>query len=147
MDYEEAKNVIREAPVEIEKFKFNLCSMMTLNQVARSHYYVTAKHKKDNTLIAYLDCQGKRKFKGKVWLELYYFLKKNIDPIDNLPSAMKPIFDGMVEAEIIKDDSIDVIQSPSINWYVIMPKERKCENFVIVLISEKPIFKGQFIKV
>lgn len=149
MQAEEAVKIIKSIPEGVEKFRFDICSDMTLNRVTRMHHYVIAKHKKDFTLLAQLDCQNRHKFNGKVWIEIFYFLKKNIDPIDNLPAAMKPILDGMVSAGIIKNDNINVIQSPLVSWYIKFtpkPNQKTCD-FVFLLVSEKPIFKGKFIEV
>lgn len=149
MKPEEAIKIIKSVSEGIERFKFDICPDMTLNRVSRCHHHVLAKHKKEQTLIAQLDCSNKKQFKGKVWLEIFYFLKKNIDPVDNLPAAMKPIVDGMVNAGVIKNDDIDVIQSPLISWHIkFNPKKSDiASDFVIILISEKPIFKGSIIEV
>jgi hypothetical protein len=149
MQAEEAVKIIKSIPEGVEKFRFDICSDMTLNRVTRMHHYVIAKHKKDFTLLAQLDCQNRHKFNGKVWIEIFYFLKKNIDPIDNLPAALKPILDGMVKAGVIKGDDIGIIQSPLVSWHIkIAPKKnQKICDFVVILVSEKPIFKGCYINI
>lgn len=149
MNTEEAVRIIKSKPEGVEYFKFDICHDMTLNRVSRMHHQAIAKHKKDETMLAQLDCQNKHKFTGKVWIELFYFLKKNIDPVDNLPAAMKPIFDGMVNAGVLKGDDIGVIQSPLVSWHIkVTPeKNQKVSDFVVILVSEKPIFKGSFIEV
>lgn len=141
---DDVKLIIKNASKGVEWFKFNICTGMTLNNLRRLHFQEVAKLKKDNTLLAQLDCQNKKVFNGEVWVELFYFLKNNIDPMDNLPSAVKPIFDGMKAAGIIVDDSIKIIQSPAISWFVkYKPANKKSSNFVIILMAEFPIFRGK----
>jgi len=146
---EEAAIIIKSIPKGVERFRFDICPEMTLNRVVRMHHQVIAKHKKDCTLLAQLDCKNHKRFEDKVWIEIFYFLKKNIDPVDNLPAALKPILDGMVSAGIIKNDNINVIQSPLVSWHIKFtpkPNQKTCD-FVFLLVSEKPIFKGKFIEV
>lgn len=148
MTPQEATEVINKIPKAVERLRFDIYPEMTLNKIARSNFITIARYKKDYTFLAKIESQDKRKFKGQVWVELFYFIKRNIDPIDNLPASMKPIFDGMVEAGVIKDDSTTIIQSPTISWFIkFKPKKKEQLNFVVILISKKPIFKGQYIEV
>lgn len=149
MQTEEAVKIIKGVPEGVECFRFDICHDMTLNRVSRMHHMTIAKHKKDITLLTQLDCANKKKFTGKVWIEIFYFLKKNIDPVDNLPAALKPVFDGMVKAGVLKGDDIGIIQSPLVSWCIKMTpkKNQKVSDFVVILVSDKPIFKGSFIEV
>ncbi len=127
----------------IEKLIFPLPP--SLNQIistARSNRYKSASEKKSWTEDCEAICWGKTQFRSKVWLEVYWYLKRSIDPADNLPATLKPILDGMVRAEIIVDDSMRIIQPPIITWF----KVHKGESYVKVLVSDCPIYLGEPVK-
>ena len=127
----------------IEKLIFPLPP--SLNQIistARSSRYKSASEKKAWTEDCEAICWGKYQFHSKVWLEVYWYLKRSIDPADNLPATLKPILDGMVNAEIIVDDSMRIIQPPIITWFEVY----KGESYVKVLVSDCPIYLGEPIK-
>lgn len=145
MTPEEAAYLIKNRHESVHKYRFDLFSEMTLNKVSRCHHQITAKIKKNGTNNAELSCFGRYQFKGKIWVEIFYFVKRNIDPLDNLPASLKPILDGMVNAGIIEDDSMEIIQDPVISWFVKFEKKRNqsINNFVVLLLSKHPIYKGQ----
>ena len=123
----------------IEKLIFPLPP--SLNKIiasARSNPYKSAAEKKAWTEDCEAICWGKTQFHSKVWLEVYWYLKRQIDPADNLPATLKPILDGMVRAEIIVDDSMKIIQPPIITWFEV----HKGESYVKVLVSDVPIYRG-----
>ena len=52
-------------------------------------------------------------------------------------AGLKPILDGLVNAKIIVDDSITIIQSPIIQRFV----KTKGINSVVLTFSDKPIYQ------
>lgn len=104
--------------------------------LARTHWAKSAQVKKQWTRDIAFMCAGLPKFLGPVWLSFKWQPKKwpNLDA-DNCVASAKYILDSLVQAGIIQDDSLKVIQSPYIHYF------EKGNNEVIVTISAKP-FSG-----
>jgi Holliday junction resolvase RusA-like endonuclease len=113
----------------------------TLNQiikVARDNKYKSAKSKKEWTSYVENCCKSiKVKFSGKVWLDVCFHTQTRRNDPDNLMAGLKPILDGLVNAKIIVDDSITIIQSPIIQRFV----RTKGINSVVLTFSDKPIYQ------
>lgn len=126
----------------IETFEFPLPP--TLNQIigtARRNPYTSASEKRQWTQEIALWCLGRHQFPGQVWLEFVWRLKNWRRDPDNVAAAAKYICDGMVEAGVILDDSLKIIQSPVLHWY-----ERDQVDSVLVRIADCPIWGGQLLK-
>lgn len=113
----------------------------TLNEqidLARAHWSKSAKAKEYwTTLISQLARQQRLPlFTGNVWLAYQWQIKNfKRDPADNIVAASKYVMDGLVEAGILLDDSLLVIQSPIVHHYL------KCKDDTLVLtISDRPIY-------
>lgn len=77
-----------------------------------------AKKKKEQTQAIAAVCSqvallpGAKK-QGKVWIGLTWrYWDDAIDPLDNLRASLKPTLDGLVKAQILKDDSSKIVQFP-----------------------------------
>lgn len=124
----------------LEVFKFPLPpTMNNIIDAARCHgrtnYDVSAKLKRKwtNKICAIALSQDPYQFQHEVWVEFYWIVKNwGRDP-DNIYCSSKFIFDGLVEAQVIKNDNLTVIQSPISHFYF------KGEDSVIVAISATPI--------
>ncbi|MEP0858513.1 hypothetical protein [Trichocoleus sp. DQ-U1] len=57
---------------------------------------------------------------------------------NNIAAATKYIDDGLVEAGVIADDSLEYIQSLVCHWYV-----QSNQDMVIVRIANVPIYNGE----
>lgn len=83
-------------------------------------------------------CRRKHQFQGVVWLEFVWKVKNwHRDP-DNTAASAKFICDGLVQAGIIRDDSLRIIQSPVLHWY-----EKAALDSVLVRVADCPILKSQ----
>jgi hypothetical protein len=117
----------------------------TLNQLtnlARTHWSKSAKSKKTWTRDMVILCHGAPKFPGKVWAEIIWQPKTfAVDPLDNLPAALKPILDAMVLSGVLKNDNAITLSSPSISYW------ERGDGEVIITLSESPEFlKERFLK-
>lgn len=115
----------------------------TLNEIirtARANIYKSASEKRRWTRRIVIDCDGKHHFPGEVWMEFVWQVKNQRSDIDNVAAAAKYILDGLVQAEVIKDDSLKYIKSPVIHWY------ESGKNLVEVRIADYPIFNGNVMK-
>jgi Holliday junction resolvase RusA-like endonuclease len=86
---------------------------------ARSGLYVSAKVKKAWTKRIRVAAKDLEKFSptDKVWCEFSWYLKNFGRDADNVAAAAKYIFDGLVDAEVISNDNLIVIQSPVVHYY------------------------------
>lgn len=92
----------------------------TLNDIigiARTSRHGSASLKKRWTARIEKYCEGCPTFYGKVYLEFVWKIRNFSRDADNVAAAAKYIMDGMVEAGVIKDDSLRYIESPVIHWY------------------------------
>lgn len=128
----------------IETFQFDLPP--TLNDQinsARNNRFANAQIKKVWTDAIAMSCQGKTKFPDKVWMEFSWYLKNSRRDPDNVQAAKKFILDGMVQAEIIVNDNLKIIQSPIIEFFYHgqVDGQKLKDDFVIVRVSNKHIWK------
>jgi hypothetical protein len=110
----------------------------TMNEIiekARRSRYQSANLKKYWTEQAYSAAIGHRQFKGKVWMSWVWHVKNLSRDEDNIASARKFICDGLVQAGIIEDDSLRIIQSPVIHWHI-----KDVEDKVMCAIADSPHF-------
>lgn len=112
----------------------------TLNEiirVARTNEFLSAKQKKEWTNKISVACYGRYRFSGEVWLSFLWYVKFNRDP-DNVVASVKFILDGLVDALIIKDDSLKTIQSFDNRFRKVKPGENE---IVTLYISDREDFK------
>lgn len=84
----------------------------TLNELNNLHYRVRAKKKEEWSKIVYNACNEfdiKPVMKTIITLEFYFPDKRRRDP-DNYSFSAKFIFDGLVDAGILIDDSFKEVQ-------------------------------------
>lgn len=126
----------------IETFNFPLPP--TLNQIirtARGNIYSSAQVKRRWTGNIALMCMGRPQFPAQIWVEFVWKIKRlSTSDADNTSAASKFIFDGLVEAGIIKDDSLKFVMSPLLHWY------EKGDNSVETRIADHPIWNGKPVK-
>lgn len=112
----------------------------TLNDIieaARTNWRVSNRIKRYWTKKIELAAKELDKFPTKtpVWCEFHWFLKNFARDADNVASASKFIFDGMVKAKTISSDNLIIIQSPVIHYY--HRSTTKTDNFLI-RVSDSP---------
>jgi hypothetical protein len=104
----------------ILELQFNILPP-TLNEqidLARSDWRASATVKKTWTnKVADLTQTVDFSFDDKVWLEYHWHLKTFARDSDNVSAASKYILDGLVDAEIIRNDNLMVIQSPVSHYF------------------------------
>lgn len=71
---------------------------------SKQHWAIYAKMKQEATELVKYSALKLPKFKNKIYLEITYFVKNRKKDMDNIAFAKKFIFDGLVEAEKIKND-------------------------------------------
>jgi hypothetical protein len=102
---------------------------------ARKHWTVSAKSKEFWTNQIALLCYGKQQFPGKVWVECHFYLKSFGRDPDNVLASLKYVFDGMVQAGILVNDNLNIIQSPLIPFF------KKGKDCVTIIVSDKSLFE------
>ena len=122
----------------ILELRFNILPP-TLNEqidLARSDWRASAGVKKTWTnKVADLTQTVDFSFDDKVWLEYHWHLKTFARDSDNVSAASKYILDGLVDAGIIINDNLTVIQSPVSHYYY-----RAKSNGVVLRLSSAPDF-------
>ncbi|PAX51321.1 hypothetical protein [Brunnivagina elsteri] len=122
----------------ILELRFNMLPP-TLNEqidLARSDWRASAAVKKLWTnKVADLTQKVDFSFDDKVWLEYHWHLKTFAHDSDNVSAASKYILDGLVDAGIIRNDNLIVIQSPVSHYYY-----RAKIDGVILRLSSTPNF-------
>lgn len=63
-------------------------------------------------------------------VEYLFLLTRAAGDLDNLVSSCKPILDGIVDAKVLVDDSVDAVRSLHVRW------RRSSEAGVIIRIKE-----------
>lgn len=106
----------------IAEFKFPLPP--TLNEqinIARNNRYGSAKEKEKwtNDIATLAQEQNQPVFPGKVWMQFIYYLKNSRRDPDNVSASRKYILDGLVQAGIIVNDNLQIIQSPIIESFIV----------------------------
>ena len=122
----------------ILELRFNILPP-TLNEqidLARSDWRASASVKKTWTnKVADLTQTVDFSFDDKVWLEYHWHLKTFARDSDNVSAASKYILDGLVDAGIIINDNLTVIQSPVSHYYY-----RAKTDGVVLRLSSAPDF-------
>ena len=135
--------------IVIAEFRFPLPP--TLNDqinIARNNRYGSAKEKEKWTNDIALLCleQSKHRFPGQVWMQFIYYLKNSRRDPDNVSASRKYILDGMVQAGIIINDNLQIIQSPIIESFIVSEPGRGKDKIkiltdeVVVKISDEFIY-------
>lgn len=108
-------------------------SLNQLVNLARRNRYSSAQSKKKWTAKAKKSAieQGVVKFTSPVWLFVTISYSTATSDVDNAVTTLKPILDGLVEAEVLEDDNIKHI-NPQL--YVTMVKRERKKQFVSVEI-------------
>ncbi|HEY9824856.1 MAG TPA: hypothetical protein V6D19_05370 [Stenomitos sp.] len=106
----------------IAEFRFPLppCLNEQIN-IARNNRYGSAKEKEKwtNDIAALAKKQNQSSYPGKVWMQFIYYLKNSRRDPDNVSASRKYILDGLVQAGIIVNDNLQIIQSPIIESFVV----------------------------
>jgi hypothetical protein len=130
--------VLRREMTVIVELKFNILPP-TLNEqidLARSDWRASAEVKKRWTnKVADLTQTVNFSFGDRVWLEYHWHLKTFARDSDNVSAASKYILDGLVDAGIIRNDNLTVIQSPVSHYYY-----RAKSDGVLLRLSSTPDF-------
>lgn len=102
----------------------------------RANRFYAARQKKewDKSVKSAVEPLGV-KFECPVWLAFNWQTKTRANDPDNLAASAKYIMDGLVEAGVIQNDNLTVIQSPIVHHYT------RGANKVVLLISNVPIFE------
>ena len=111
----------------------------TMNDIIaanRRNRFAGAKQKKEWTEKIKLAAADLPAFEGKVWVTVTYVIKNLSRDCDNISSSRKFLFDGLVDAGIIKGDSLRVIQSPTVEFF-----EKGESDGLTIIISDKPLYK------
>ena len=95
-----------------------------LNQMLRQHWSKRKKLKEQYHLE--ILSQKPQKFKGKVNVHLTRYSSRVPDP-DGVAGSAKIILDAVVDAGIIEDDNMNVIENFSVNWKKCKQKEQRTE--------------------
>ena len=95
-----------------------------LNQMLREHFR-RRKERKERYHLEILS-QNPRKFKGKVNVRITRFSSRVPDP-DGIAGGAKDILDAIVDAGVISDDNMKVVQDFSVNWKKCKQKEQRTE--------------------
>lgn len=61
--------------------------------------------------------QNLQPFAAEIWILIEFTYKSVLSDPDNLYGSLKPVFDGLVKAEIIKKDNVQIIKSPQLFSY------------------------------
>ena len=61
--------------------------------------------------------QNLQPFVAEIWILIEFTYKSALSDPDNLYGSLKPVFDGLVKAEIIKKDTVQIIKSPQLFSY------------------------------
>jgi len=98
---------------------------------ARSHWAKSAATKREWTETIALLSRDLPKFPSKVWIELFYSVKTFARDPDNISASRKFLMDGLVQAGVIKNDNLTIVQSPIIEWF----EKGKVDQVTIVISS------------
>ena len=95
-----------------------------LNQMLRQHWSKRKQLKKQY----YLEIlsQKPQKFKGKVNVSLTRYSSRVPDP-DGVAGSAKIILDAIVDAGIIEDDNMNIVENFSVNWQKCKQNEQRTE--------------------
>lgn len=103
-------------------------------RLARSHWSKSSETKREWTDLIELLVKQLPKFSGEVWIDfLWQPSNRRCDP-DNIAASAKYIMDGLVNAGVIRGDSLTTIQSPILHRY------ERGKHQVILTISDSPIW-------
>lgn len=110
----------------------------TLNKqidLARDHWSKSSRVKKEwtNKICAIALDSNSPSFPGLVWLQYTWYVRFEND-YDNVQAAAKFISDGLVNAGVIKDDSLKYVQSPVIANYE--PVKRATDSKCRLVITD-----------
>lgn len=103
--------------------------------LARSNQAQSARIKAQWTNDIALLAVGIPVFPGSVWLDFCWQVKRQTCDPDNVQASAKYVFDGLVKAGILVDDSLKIIQSPVIHRF------QRGENELFLTISDRPIYR------
>ncbi|NJR40564.1 MAG: hypothetical protein HC781_19185 [Leptolyngbyaceae cyanobacterium CSU_1_4] len=108
-------------------------------RACRSHWSKGAEMKKHWTNTCATESAGSPKFHGEVWVSFLWIVKNSGRDWDNTSAAAKFILDGLVESNILTQDSMKVIQQPYIHFRR-KPKKGE-EEGILLTIANSPIYE------
>jgi Holliday junction resolvase RusA-like endonuclease len=108
----------------------------TLNDMigdARKHWAISAKHKKESTELARVQCLRLKRVTRPCELSFHWFYSSRCDPDNTSSGGRKSCLDGMVEAGVLPNDND--------KWIIGFGKEsftkvKKGQEKVVVTITE-----------
>lgn len=103
-----------------------LCDLNTYIAALNRNRYIGAKIKKEETERVYWACKEQKikPFKGKLKEAIFTWIHKDKKKdLDNVEFAQKWIWDGLVMAKVLKNDSQRYTPSIRSHWHVIENKE------------------------
>lgn len=95
-----------------------------LGAANRNRFVNASMKKKETNACANIVRGSLVQFPGEVWMQVHIEYKRSIDP-DNLFASLKFVFDGLVKAGVIIDDSPKIIQSPILYSWAKAPKGKE----------------------
>lgn len=100
--------------------KGELVDLNTYINAERGNRFAAAKIKKEATEYVRLECLAQHivKFTRSVYLTFYWYCKDKRKDKDNIEFAKKFIFDGMVQAGVLKNDGWDNIENYHHEWFI-----------------------------
>lgn len=103
---------------------------------ARTNKYKSAQVKKEWSDTISMLAYPLPNFEGEVWLDFLWQVKTYKRDPDNIWAAAKYVMDGLKDAGKIKQDSLKIIQSPTIHRY----EKTKGDDSLVLMISDRPIY-------
>ena len=82
-----------------------LPGMNEIIEAAKKHFGAYSEMKANNTLLVHMCANGKTKFSGPVKVLMIWYSKDRRRDPDNVMAGQKFVFDGMVNAKIIPNDT------------------------------------------
>lgn len=95
-----------------------------LNEMLRQHWSKRTELKKQYHLE--ILSQKPEKFKGKVNVHLTRYSSRVPDP-DGVAGSAKTLLDAIVDAGIIEDDNMNIVENFTVSWEKCKRKERRTE--------------------
>ncbi len=104
---------------------------------ARTNRFKAAATKKQWTSQIAIEAIDAPSFEGLVYLGFRFFVNRFTSDHDNIQGAKKYLMDGLVQAGVLKDDSLKYIHPIVVDQFFLTKKDK----YVIITISDSPIFE------
>ena len=112
--------------------KGSLPTLNESNNMARTHWAIAAKQKKEATDLVALQCGRLKKIESPIIVTTHWFVSSKHDP-DNIRAGMKYILDGMIKAGKLPNDNQNWVLGFEGDYFV---KVKKGEEKIIVELEE-----------